>query len=71
MLIAPILTMGMHYGPLPRCEVCRVGEVCAAVFHSLGAFACCSLCAGNIAAALVVRVAFATDPEQLDRELVA
>jgi hypothetical protein len=70
MLIAPVLTLGMHFGPMPRCEVCRIGEVCAAVFHDRGAFAVCSLCAGNILAAMTVRVAF-SQIDQYDAELLA
>lgn len=70
MLIAPV--MGGPFTSLtPPCEVCRLGHSTAAVFHSWGSFLVCSWCAQAIAAALVVRVAFAADPERLDPDLIA
>lgn len=64
MLIAPVLQDGPAYGEQrPRCEVCRVGFARYGCFHAHGGFLVCLLCAGQISAALVVRVCFAQDPQ--------
>jgi hypothetical protein len=65
MLIAPVL-LGMTFGHAPRCEVCRIGPVCAACIHQWGSFLLCSLCATNIATAVVVRIAFAPHTERAE-----
>lgn len=62
-LIAPVLSSG--YGPGLRCEICRVGSACAVVMHSRGHFLVCHACCGNVAAAILVRVAFAHDVTDL------
>ena len=65
MLIAPAVALG--YGPGPCCEVCKTGSACAVVLHARGHFLVCSACCGNVAAELVVRVAFAQNVAELER----
>jgi hypothetical protein len=62
-LIAPVL-VGPTFGNRPRCEVCRIGPVCACCIHQWGSFLLCSLCATQIATAVIVRVAFAPECER-------
>ena len=68
MLIAPILfgPFAPPLSPALQCEVCRLGVICAACMHPGGVFLACSLCAQNIATAMVIRVAFTQDTERLD-----